>query len=292
MVVDALWQQALACSDRAESSGALVPLTTETLDLGIAPFVVRRLLSRPPKHLRTEGPKPNPFLPWDPALEVTRLGASHVVLLNKYPVQRGHLLVIPTTWKPQSGWLELADWQALLAVHADTQGLWFFNSCTAAGASQPHRHLQLLPRTRRASTCPLEEFYGAMLDQSEATQTAPWRCAISPCPAPLSPEGLAAVYLKHCTMLHLGQPDQQEAPCHPYNLLLTDRWMLTVRRTREHCRGFSVNALGFAGYLLATTGSDLAWLQAEGPWSLLRQVAAPVLGGFTVDGSHPPEASC
>lgn len=292
MVADALWQQALACSDRAESSGALVPLTTETLDLGIAPFVVRRLLSRPPKHLRAEGPKPNPFLPWDPALEVTRLGASHVVLLNKYPVQRGHLLVIPNTWKPQSGWLELADWQALLTVHADTQGLWFFNSCPAAGASQPHRHLQLLPRARRASTCPLEEFYGAMLDQSDATQTKPWRCAISPCPAPLSPEGLAAVYLQHCRTLQLGQPDQQEAPCHPYNLLLTDRWMLTVRRTREHCRGFSVNALGFAGYLLAATGSDLAWLQAEGPWSLLRQVAAPVLGGFTVDGSHLPEASC
>ena len=292
MVADALWQQALACSDRAESSGALVPLTTETLDLGISPFVVRRLLSRPPKHLRAEGPKPNPFLPWDPALEVTQVGASHVVLLNKYPVQRGHLLVIPTTWKPQSGWLELADWQALIAVHGDTQGLWFFNSCPAAGASQPHRHLQLLPRPRRASTCPLEGFYSAMLDQSEATQTTPWRCAISPCPAPLSPEGLAAVYRQHCNTLHLGQPDQQEAPCHPYNLLLTDRWMLTVRRTREHCRGFSVNALGFAGYLLAETGSDLAWLQAEGPWSLLRQVAAPVLGGFTVDGIHPPEASC
>jgi len=292
VVADALWQQALACSDRAESSGALVPLTTETLELGIAPFVVRRLLSRPPKHLRAEGPKPNPFLPWDPALEVTRLGASHVVLLNKYPVQRGHLLVIPTTWKPQSGWLELADWQALIAVHADTQGLWFFNSSPAAGASQPHRHLQLLPRSRRASTCPLEEFYSAMLNRSEATQTTPWRCAISPRPAPLSPEGLAAVYLQHCNMLHLGQPDQQEAPYHPYNLLLTDRWMLTVRRSREHCRGFSVNALGFAGYLLATTGSDLAWLQAEGPWSLLRQVAVPVLGGFTVDGSDPPEASC
>ncbi len=291
MVAEALWRQALACSDRAASSGALVPLTTETVDLGIEPFVLRRLLSRTPKHLHAEGPKPNPFLPWDPALEVTRLGESHVVLLNKYPVQQGHLLVIPTTWKPQSGWLELADWQALLAVHADTQGLWFFNSCPAAGASQPHRHLQLLPRSRRVSNCPLEEFYLAMLDQPAATTAAPWRCAISPCPAPLNPEGLAALYREHCNRLHLGQPGQQNAPQHPYNLLLTDRWMLTVRRTREHCRGFSVNALGFAGYLLATIGSDLDWLQAEGPWSLLRQVAAPVLGGFTVDGNHGAEAS-
>jgi sulfate adenylyltransferase (ADP) / ATP adenylyltransferase len=48
-----------------------------------------------------------------------------------------------------------------------------------------------------------------------------------------------------------------------------------VRREREHCAGFSLNALGFAGYLLATDGSDLDWLRREGPWQLLRAVAAP-----------------
>jgi sulfate adenylyltransferase (ADP) / ATP adenylyltransferase len=291
VVPETLWQLALACSERAESNGALVPLSTESLDLGIDPFVLRRLVSRTPKHLRAEGPKPNPFLPWDPALEVSRLGDSHVVLLNKYPVQRGHLLVIPTSWKPQSGWLEPADWQALVAVHADTQGLWFFNSCAAAGASQPHRHLQLLPRPRQASTCPLEDYYTGLMQRSDALQAAPWRCAISPCPAPLSAEGLAALYLEHCSQLELGHPAHQNAPGHPYNLLLTDRWLVTVRRTQEHCRGFSINALGFAGYLLATSSSDLVWLKAEGPWALLRQVAAPALGGFTVDGHQGADAS-
>jgi ATP adenylyltransferase len=51
--------------------------------------------------------------------------------------------------------------------------------------------------------------------------------------------------------------------------------MLTVERVQEHWAGFSINALGFAGYLLITEGSDTGWLHGQGPWALLRAVAAP-----------------
>ena len=66
-------------------------------------------------------------------------------------------------------------------------------------------------------------------------------------------------------------------PLYPYNLLFNDRWFVTIRRVREHCAGFSLNALGFAGYLLATEQSDLGWLDQNGAWALLGQVAAPAL---------------
>ncbi|MFZ9217434.1 MAG: ATP adenylyltransferase, partial [Vulcanococcus sp.] len=110
-------QAALRQSDHAEASGALVPLQTELESEGtLAPFLLRRLISETPKHLRREGPKPNPFLPWDGDLEVERLGQSHLLLLNKYPVQRGHLLLITQQWEPQRGWLTALDWQALAHV--------------------------------------------------------------------------------------------------------------------------------------------------------------------------------
>ena len=64
---------------------------------------------------------------------------------------------------------------------------------------------------------------------------------------------------------------------HPYNLLFDDQWFMTVRRLREHCAGFSVNALGFAGFLLCTERSDRDWLERQGPWALLAEVAAPPL---------------
>lgn len=93
-------------SQRALARGALVPLATERVEQpGQGPFVLRRLLSATPKHLRSAGPKPNPFLPWDPDLEVERLADTHLVLLNKYPVQEGHLLLITQRWAPRrAGW--------------------------------------------------------------------------------------------------------------------------------------------------------------------------------------------
>lgn len=277
MRAERYWQQALAVSERARASGALVPLGTEIEAMeGLDPFVVRRLTSHVPRHLRPEGPKPNPFLPWDPPLEVEQLASGHVLLLNKYPVQPAHLLVISQQWQPQSGWIQAADWQAVATVAADTGGLWFFNSSATAGASQPHRHLQLLPRRPQEPSCPLAS---ALEAQLEGAPPWPWAYRLSRRFDASGGSDLPELYTRHCRALGLGSPGEDPAPRHAYNLLFDDRWFLTVRRLREHCAGFSVNGLGFAGYLLCTENADRDWLQRHGPWRLLAEVAAPAAAG-------------
>ena len=253
---------------------ALVPLGTEIEAIaGLEPFLVRRLTSRPPRHLHPGGPKPNPFLPWDPPLQVELLSSGHVLLLNKYPVQPAHLLVISQQWQPQSGWIEPLDWQAVQTVAADTGGLWFFNSSGTAGASQPHRHLQLLPRRAGERSCPLAPLLEAQLQGAPAW---PWSYCLSRRTGPAGGgDDLPELYAAHCRALELGSAQEDSAPRHAYNLLFDDDWFLTVRRVREHCAGFSINGLGFAGYLLCTQNSDRDWLQRHGPWRLLQEVAAP-----------------
>jgi len=268
------WQQARNVSAEALRQGALVPLATRVdTPPGCAPFVVRSLLSRAPRHLREAGPKPNPFLPWDQPLQVDLVGPAHVLLLNKYPVQECHLLVITRRWQPQSGWLAAEDWQAVAGVAADTGGLWFFNSGATAGASQPHRHLQLLPRRHGEPSCPLAELFASQLTGAAAPW--PWAYRLDARRDPLGGSDLPELYLDHCRALGLGDPDSASAPRHPHNLVFDDHWFLTVRRVREHCAGFSVNGLGFAGYLLSTEASDAGWLSDHGPWALLGAVAAP-----------------
>lgn len=274
MPAETLWQHALLRSQQACATGDLVPLETESLALGIDPFVVRRLLSRAPKHLNAAGPKPNPFQPWEPGLEVTRLQTGHVLLLNKFPVQPGHLLVITPQWAPQSGWLTLEDLQAVVEVSADTSGLWFFNSCPAAGASQPHRHLQLLPRHAGELCCPLEPQVRTALATRRTVEGFAWAHALSPRRDAASAAELLTLVLEQAARLGLGNPRDDVSPRHPYNLLFTNDWLMTVRRSREHWHGFSINGLGFAGYLLATDGSDLEHLRQQGPWQLLQDVAA------------------
>jgi ATP adenylyltransferase len=271
------WQAGLAVAEQALRSGSLVPLDTQLIeDPALQPFRLRQLLSATPRHLRASGPRPNPFLPWDKPLEVERVGCSHVVLLNKYPVQTGHLLLITQQWQPQTGWLAADDWRAVAWLAADTDGLWFFNSSAMAGASQPHRHLQLLPRAAGELSCPLSPLLQAQL--AGRSEPWPWAYRLSPRRDPLGGSDLPLLYAEHAHALDLGDPGRDPHPRHPYNLLFNDDWFMTVRRTREHCAGFSLNALGFAGYLLSTDGSDRDWLDRYGPWELLQAVAAPGQG--------------
>jgi ATP adenylyltransferase len=268
------WRQARDVAARALEQGALVPLETRELQVaGLEPFQLRQLVSAVPRHLRDAGPRPNPFLPWDRPLQVEHLASGHVLLLNKYPVQGEHMLVITDQWQPQEGWIGPADWDAVMRVSADTGGLWFFNSHATAGASQPHRHLQLLPRREGQFSCPLAPFLRAQL-QGQAPSWN-WSYRLRSRNIDEGQYDLPKLYLELAQSLGLGDPDRDPRPRHPYNLLFDDDWFLMVRRRREHGAGFSVNGLGFAGYLLCTQSSDLEWLRQHGPWTLLHSVAEP-----------------
>jgi ATP adenylyltransferase len=268
------WHQARAVAASALEQGALVPLQTRELELpGLQPFQLRQLVSAVPRYLREAGPRPNPFLPWDRPLQVDHLASGHVLLLNKYPVQGEHMLVITDQWQPQDGWISPVDWQAVMTVSADTGGLWFFNSHATAGASQPHRHLQLLPRRRGQSSCPLAPLLQAQL----LGQVPSWSWSYRLCSRDREGDAadLPGLYRELAQSLGLGDPNRDLRPLYPYNLLFDDDWFLMVRRRCEHGAGFSVNGLGFAGYLLCTASSDLNWLRQHGPWTLLQSVAEP-----------------
>lgn len=272
-----LLRKATEVTVAATASGALVPLDTSLTHLmgeGGSRFELRHLLSATPKHLRASGPKPNPFLPWDHRLEVDRIGDSHVVILNKYPVQTSHMLLITQDWQPQTGWLSMEDWQSLARIDATTTGLWFFNSGPAAGASQPHRHLQLLPRAAGERICARDGWFRRCAqDATTSVQDPLLRSSrVAAISSTLTGETLQDLYLALAQDLGLGHPSTDDCPRGAYNLLLSREWMAIVRRRREGIRGFSVNALGFAGSLLSTEASDRQWIQDSGPEALLQAV--------------------
>ncbi|CAI8394510.1 MAG: Uncharacterised protein [Cyanobium sp. ARS6] len=101
-------------------------------------------------------------------------------------------------------------------------------------------------------------------------------CVIAERPLSKNPDEEATLlhdlYRSLSSRLGLGDALSQEPPAFPYNLLMTESWMALISRSQEHVMGFSINALGFAGYLLATQRSDLSWLQSHGGEQLLRRV--------------------
>ena len=63
-----------------------------------------------------------------------------------------------------------------------------------------------------------------------------------------------------------------DAPA-PYNLLVTSRWLMAVPRRAERWEGVSVNALGFAGALLARDAAEADRIAAAPPSRVLAAVA-------------------
>jgi ATP adenylyltransferase len=225
----------------------------------------------------------NPFLPYEEDLFVAAISDTHLCLLNKFNVLDHHLLIVTRAFEEQENRLNLEDFEALWICMAEFAGLAFYNSGRIAGASQPHKHLQMvpLPLAPVAPGLPIEPVVAAARFEGPAGTSSqlPFVHAI----ARLEPDWLqsprqaAAATLEryHRLLAATGLSIDQPQPA-PYNLLATRQWMLLVPRLRESFEAVSINALGYAGALLVRQESQAQVIREQGPLTVLRQVAVPL----------------
>jgi ATP adenylyltransferase len=292
-----LWQAVLDRSASAREHGALHSIETDhqRLEQDGIPFVVRVATNlkrkaedkrRRREEERDSGREFNPFLPPEPELTVTDVTDTHLAVLNKFNVVEHHLLIVTRHFEAQETLLNLADFEALWLCLREYDSLGFYNGGTEAGASQKHKHLQLVPLPLYAGE---EDAYPmAPVFEAAAAGTGVRRLPGLPfvhewrrLPENLADDPLEAARLSldlYREMLHRCGVDSIDGPggprqSHPYNLLLTRRWMLLVPRSQEFCAGISVNSLGYVGSLFVKDGQDLQRLRETGPLSLLRAVS-------------------
>lgn len=287
-----LWHQIKATTEQALHSGALQPISTQ---LHILPdqslqFCVRVIDSlarkEAAKKYSVAGTRqPNPFLPYEQALWVTHLSDTHVCLLNKFNVVDHHILIVTREYESQDTWLTLADFEALAGCLLEIEGLGFYNGGTQAGASQHHKHLQLIPfvHPQEAPHLPLSAWVDAQnhqLQTSHHLAGLPFHHSIrlfSQTWNPSSHLSITGSLLKtyQQLMTDIGLDLETPKPTVPYNLLVTRQWMMAIPRSQESYAGIGVNSLGYSGWLLVKTTSDLQRLQQIGPMNLLTRVGTP-----------------
>ena len=279
-----LWQRAVVQTERAALSGSLRPIVTRpvTVRQREIRFTVHTLAAQDPKatalarqrRQAETGNRADPFRPpYDPDLFVADISPTHVCVLNKFPVLAHHLLIITRQDEPQTDLLTLADFQALWACLAQVDGLAFYNGGRVAGASQAHKHLQLVPFSGNDGLLSLEE----RLVRPGGLPFPHAFGRLNPCLAPHPPAAAGAAFAHYHGLLRqvgLGRRLGNPAQLGPYNLLLTRRWMLLIPRSRETVAGIGVNGLGFAGSLLVRTPEEMAYLRRRTPLLLLRDVVA------------------
>jgi ATP adenylyltransferase len=287
-----LWARVRERSRDALARGALAPIDTEehvVPEAGI-PFSIRRISTLKQKGEALEAQERsgvNPFLPPDPELVVAGLSDTHLAVLNRFPVMRHHLLVLTRGFEHQALPLTAADLHALARCLAEIDGFAFYNSSPEAGASQPHRHLQLIPFPlgRGPEPTPVERALAPILQDPGrgALPVFPFRHAVAPLPEAAwedpgcvrhAAEALRLGY--RALAARVGLRLAAGEPTAPYNLLATRRWMMLVPRRREHVEGVSVNALAFAGSFLVEDRQGLEVVRRRGPIAALRAVAYEV----------------
>jgi len=268
----------------------LKPIETEqvALDDGGVRFLVRMVSSLKRKETdkrqrnaaSTAPGKPrDPFLPPEPELTVADVSSTHIAVLNKFNVLDHHLLIVTRAFEHQDALLTIADFRALFVCMAEYEGLGFYNGGTLAGASQPHKHLQLIPLPLddegeavpmepllggRGPFCPGLPFSHAFGRLANSIKRAPFAAAEEAC-------GLYMTLLAYLGIGGFSRRGEARQSA-PYNLLIAHDWMLVVPRVEELFRGISVNSLGFAGSLFVKDPEQLELIRAEGPMRVLRAV--------------------
>jgi ATP adenylyltransferase len=292
-----LWASTVQQTERALESGALKPIMTESVfvrDRGID-FLVRTVSSLARKaearekqraQSYSETKRANPFLPHEREMFVADLSATHLCLLNKFNVIDHHLLIVTRTFQEQEQLLNLEDFESLWTCMAEFDGLGFYNGGEEAGASQRHKHLQIvpLPLADRGPKLPIEPMF----------QTAEFTGPLGVVPAlpfihsiaKLEPDFVSDprkaaldTYRLYRLMLEKVGLNKKDAASNafqagPYNLLLTREWMLVLPRAREFYESISVNALGFVGAMLVKGDKQMRALRKTGPMRVLAHTGA------------------
>ena len=238
----------------------------------------------------------NPFLPYEKDLFVSDISKNHLCLLNKYNVVDNHLLIVTRAFEEQETWLTLEDLAALWKCMAEYESLAFYNGGTIAGASQRHKHLQLIP-------LPLGCCKGKFPLEDGCREADPFQIAASKLetnsigqipqftflhalaklnsswlesPLDAAPQLLATYYqLLQAVGLLKGNRPKRERQMGAYNFLATREWMLIIPRCKENFQSISINSLGFAGSLFVHNQEQMELLKKSGPLNVLKTVAFP-----------------
>jgi ATP adenylyltransferase len=304
-----LWAKVTQRTEHALHCGALQPIPTECklVEQDGVNFLVRVLPNlarkeeakkKQEQETTTSGKEFNPFLPYEEDLFVADISDTHLCLLNKFNVIDHHLLIVTREFEEQDTLLTLQDFAAMWACLAEIDGLVFYNAGKTAGASQRHKHLQLVPlplvpdglQVPIASLFPSIQYqetmgtipgfpfaHGIALCSGQRDTNSTVQNAIAqPDPLEAASSTLELYYtLLDALGLMSGEQENSHRPLGAYNLLATREWMLIVPRSLESFESIPVNSLGFAGTLAVRSEQQMKFLVEQGPMTVLKNVAVP-----------------
>lgn len=205
------------------------------------------------------------------ALTVCNVGDEHILMLNKFNVVTDHALLVTSDFVAQDDPLTPSDFDAIYCCLRSVDSLAFYNSGPLSGASQRHRHLQLICNdtfleATSVAAAPIEAIIDKVIKEKvmppgepfilEAFPFSHFVCTLPDLPTTIDGEThseysnaestdsgigtlLHGYYEKLLDLVGYSFPgDGRRATSEitgaviAYNLILTTKWLMVVGRTR------------------------------------------------------------
>lgn len=304
-----LWNDIIQRYDAAQaaSTSSMTQTNTELVNDAGVQFILKiattlrdKPKAPPSNNIKKEWK--NPFLPPEPDLFVKHLSSTHSLVLNKFNIVPHHTLVITRDFHPQEEPLNASDFDATWHVIKSMPqgGLAYFNCGPVSGASQPHKHLQIVPLPL-LDTAPLP--FGPCI-HSHMADTAPWTATAVPSmpfihsiakidpgttTGPLLAQIHSSLLQQSIASVHAAHPSSKNTvdteenllnsetttACMSYNLVMTREFIMIVPRSHDSIGPVSCNAMAYAGSFFVRSIEELEFIRKEGPMKILSRVGYP-----------------
>lgn len=167
-------------------------------------------------------------------------------------------------------------------------GLAYYNSGPISGASQPHKHMQIVPLPLAEDHPPVVPLWTLVVPDDGVVDIHSFPCVAFGSPIPASEvdtntEILEKLYSKLLertkTFMHsklrtttADNDDDDNDDEFSYNFLMTKDFMLIVPRRCEYDGSVGCNSVAFAGSFFVRSKEELDYVSTRGPMNILKTV--------------------
>lgn len=203
--------------------------------------------------------KSDPFLPpFEEGQFISEISSTHNLLFNKFLMVKYHVLITTKFFELQTSPLNHQDFYAWLKVMKAIEGFGFYNGGEGSGMSVPHKHMQVIPsRNSNYSIFELinervkeKTLIGSSDDGAFLLKEFKFRHVIRLIDIP-NEESIekGAEILLNAYEKALNDLENSNLKI-PYNLVVTEDWILVVLRSKEKALDVSFNSMAFSGSFL------------------------------------------
>jgi ATP adenylyltransferase len=186
-----------------------------------------------------------------------------------------HALIITKEFESQFTPLLAADLEVLAESVHDINALGFYNAGKEAGPSQPHRHLQVVPREE--NELPFVNLIDSRIESvSTSGQLIVEEFSFKHAILKISPnDRLLDLYHECLRRCDISIPKSTSEEVKAHNILMGRKWIMVIPRSSADFEEISGNGLNFTGSFFVKSLASVEKIERVGAWNILKFLGYP-----------------